>query len=77
MVGESLVLTIEDRRLIDDWRFSIVRPFVREWNLQIRDVQWQDQDQYRCTVNTDVIKSKIVSLHVKGKFFLHIFLMQG
>jgi len=58
-------LSYEDRRVIDDPRFSIVRPYIKEWNLQIRDVTWEDQGQYRCTVNTDPVKSKIVMLHVK------------
>ncbi len=62
-----LSLSLEDRRIVDDHRFSIVRPYVKEWNLQIRDVSWQDQGQYRCTVNTDPVKSKMVMLHVKGK----------
>ena len=60
-------LSLEDRRVVDDHRFSIVRPYIKEWNLQIRDVSWQDQGQYRCTVNTDPPKSKMVMLHVKGK----------
>ncbi len=59
-------LSYEDRRVVDDHRFSIVRPYIKEWNLQIRDVSWQDQGQYRCTVNTDPVKSKMVMLHVKG-----------
>ena len=65
-------LTLEDRRVVDDHRFSIVRPYIKEWNLQIRDVTWQDQGQYRCTVNTDPVKSKMVMLHVKGKPFLPV-----
>ena len=44
-----------------------MRPFIKEWNLQIRDVTWEDQGQYRCTVNTVPVKSKIVMLHVKGR----------
>lgn len=60
-------ITYEDRRVIDDHRFTVVRPYIKEWNLQIRDVTWEDQGQYRCTVNTDPVKSKIVMLHVKGE----------
>ncbi|ELT87911.1 hypothetical protein CAPTEDRAFT_150259 [Capitella teleta] len=64
-MDSGVTLTYEDRRVVDDWRFSVVRPYLREWNLQIRDVQWPDQDMYRCTINTTPVKSKIVSLHVK------------
>jgi hypothetical protein len=38
-MDSRVTLTYEDRRVVDDWRFSVVRPYVREWNLQIRDVQ--------------------------------------
>lgn len=67
-MDSGVTLTYEDRRVVDDWRFSVVRPYLREWNLQIRDVQWPDQDMYRCTINTTPVKSKIVSLHVKGRY---------
>jgi len=35
----SIPLTYEERRVIDDARFSVVRPLVRDWNLQLQDVQ--------------------------------------
>ena len=31
----SIPLTYEERRVIDDSRFSVVRPLVRDWNLQL------------------------------------------
>ena len=62
----SIPLTYEDRRVVDDTRFSIIRPYIREWNLQIRDIRWDDEGQYRCTINTNPVKSKLVMLHVKG-----------
>lgn len=61
----SIPLTYEDRRVVDDTRFTIVRPYTREWNLQVRDVRWDDQGQYRCTINTNPVKSKVIMLHVK------------
>jgi len=64
---KSIPLTYEDRRVVDDFRFSVVQPYVKEWNLQITDIKWEDQGQYRCTINTNPVKSKIVMLHVKGK----------
>jgi hypothetical protein len=67
----SIPLTYDDRRIVDDSRFTIVRPIVREWNLQIRDVRLEDQGQYRCTVNTQPVRSKVVMLHVKGWYVAH------
>jgi hypothetical protein len=61
----SFPLTYEDRRVIDDSRFSLVRPHVKEWNLQIREVKLDDDGEYRCTVNTDPIRHKIISLYVR------------
>lgn len=61
----SIPLTYEDRRVVDDPRFSVVRPYPKEWNLQVRDVRWEDQGQYRCTINTNPVKNKVIMLHVK------------
>ena len=63
----SIPLTYEERRVIDDSRFSVVRPLVRDWNLQLQDVRLDDAGVYRCTVNTKPIASKVVSLLVTGK----------
>ncbi|ESO11350.1 hypothetical protein HELRODRAFT_184549, partial [Helobdella robusta] len=51
--------------VVDDFRFSLIRPVPKEWNLQIRDVKYEDQGQYRCTLNTSPVKSKYVTLYVK------------
>jgi len=51
---------------VDDSRFSVVRPYVKEWNLQVRDIHPLDEGEYRCTINTNPVKSKVVILHVKG-----------
>lgn len=64
---KAIPLTYTDGRIVDDFRFSVVRVHPREWNLQIRDIKWEDQGQYRCTINTSPVRSKIVMLHVKGK----------
>ena len=64
----SIPLTYDERRIVDDTRFGVIRPDVREWNLQIRDITREDQGQYRCTVNTLPVRSKVVMLHVKGQF---------
>ena len=65
--SESVPLTYEDRRVIDDTRFGIERPLVREWNLQIRDTRVDDQGTYLCSVNTDPIRNKVVRLVVHGR----------
>jgi len=84
----SVPLTYEDRRVIDDTRFSIVKAHVNQWNLQVRQVyhlqvrqvchvqvrqvRRDDAGRYRCTVNTFPVRSKVVYLHVKGDRFLII-----
>lgn len=64
-------LTYEDRRVVDDTRFSIVRPQVREWNLQVRDIRPEDEGRYRCTINTNPVRNKQIVLHVKGRRFVY------
>lgn len=67
----SFPLTYEDKRVIDDARFSVLRSTIREWNLYIRNVRRKDDGTYRCTLNTDPVRSKMVILHVKGRQLLH------
>ena len=75
--ADSVPLTYEDRRVIDDTRFGIERPLVREWNLQIRDTQVDDQGSYLCSVNTDPIRNKVVRLVVHGTYrFCKIMLLR-
>jgi len=75
--SDSVPLTYEDRRVIDDTRFGIERPLVREWNLQIRDAQVDDQGSYLCSVNTDPIRNKVVWLVVHGTYrFCKIMLLR-
>jgi len=63
----SIRLTYGERRVVDDDRFSVLRPNTDEWNLQIRNISRDDQGQYRCTVYTHPLRIKIVTLHVTGK----------
>jgi len=65
----SLPMTYEDRRIIDDSRFDLKRQSNNEWNLHLRDLRWDDQGPYRCTVNTSPIRVKLVNLRVKGQPF--------
>ena len=62
----STLLTFEDRRIIDDERVSVERPFTKDWNLHIRDVQHKDQGLYNCQINTNPVKIKTVHLTVQG-----------
>ncbi|XP_070206712.1 opioid-binding protein/cell adhesion molecule homolog [Littorina saxatilis] len=61
----STLLTFEDRRIIDDERVSVERPFTKDWNLHIRDVQHRDQGLYNCQINTKPVKIKTVHLTVQ------------
>ena len=63
----STLLTFEDRRIIDDERVSVERPFTKDWNLHIRDVQHKDQGLYNCQINTSPVKIKTVHLTVQGE----------
>ena len=63
-----MTLTMEDRTVIDDTRFIINRGYLKQWNLFINQVKWEDQGVYRCTVNTVPPKYKQVNLHVKGMY---------
>jgi hypothetical protein len=63
----SVALTLDDRRITDDARYFVERPFSQEWNLNIMNVTHQDAGQYRCQVNTVPVTSKTVNLAVLGK----------
>ena len=64
---KSFPLTYEDRRVIDDSRFGLIRPDVNEWNLQMREVRLEDEGLYRCTVNTNPVRNKLIMLFVRGE----------
>ncbi|XP_055890365.1 limbic system-associated membrane protein-like isoform X2 [Biomphalaria glabrata] len=61
----STLLTFEDRRIIDDERLSVERPFIKDWNLHIREVKHKDQGLYNCQINTNPVKIKTVYLRVQ------------
>lgn len=60
----STLLTLDDRRIIDDPRISIERPYMRDWNLHIRKTTYNDRGQYTCQINTKPVKTKTVMLIV-------------
>lgn len=61
----GVVLSTDDRRITDDTRMSIERPFIRDWNLHIRNVQVDDANVYSCQINTNPMQSKKVRLIVQ------------
>jgi neuronal growth regulator 1 len=69
-------LAMGEKRIVEDQRISVFRPFLREWNLQIRDITYEDRGEYRCTINTSPVKSKIVILRVKGKL-TYFYILSG
>ncbi|XP_046377965.1 lachesin-like [Haliotis cracherodii] len=58
------LISLEDRRLIDDQRISVERPYIKEWNLHIRNVRYNDSGTYKCEINTNPIQFKEVTLKV-------------
>ena len=63
-------LTLDTKRLIHDYRFTVAHPDVREWNLHISGVERTDQGHYLCTINTSPPQHKKVVLYVKGNVSL-------
>lgn len=66
MNPHHILLSTEDRRVIDDDRMSVERPNIQDWNLLIRHVAVSDNGQYTCHINTDPIQIKRVWLTVHG-----------
>ncbi|XP_053406303.1 limbic system-associated membrane protein-like [Mercenaria mercenaria] len=60
----STLLTIDDRRITDDPRIGIERPFTKDWNLHIRKAAYSDRGQYTCQINTNPVMTKTVMLIV-------------
>ncbi|XP_070207656.1 lachesin-like [Littorina saxatilis] len=55
---------MEDRRMINDMRISVERPFLWDWNLHIRNVSITDAGEYLCQLNTVPVQSKKINLLV-------------
>ena len=43
-----MLLTVSERRVIDDPRISLERPFIGDFNLRIRSVTFGDDGTYTC-----------------------------
>ncbi|RUS86753.1 hypothetical protein EGW08_005476 [Elysia chlorotica] len=57
-------ISIQDRRILNDDRMSVERPFLRDWNLHIRNVSLTDKGVYKCQINTRPVGTKRVELIV-------------
>ena len=62
------LLTFEDRRIIADERISLERPYVKEWNLHIRNVRAADEGVFTCQINTDPVQIRPIWLHIHGRY---------
>ncbi|CAL1529683.1 unnamed protein product [Lymnaea stagnalis] len=62
---KKIVMSVGDRRLIDDHRISVERPYIKIWNLLIRNVRYNDSGIFECRINTNPVQTKKVHLDVK------------
>ena len=62
------VLTMSDKRVIHDQRISVERPYTKDWNLHIRQVNQSDSGEYLCQINTKPVKSKKILLYINGGY---------
>ena len=67
---DRMLLTFGDRRIADDARISINRPYQTEWNLHIDDVTLEDAGTYSCQVNTNPLMAYNVKLLVLSTVLL-------
>ncbi|XP_076439918.1 protein sidekick-1-like [Babylonia areolata] len=58
---ERVLLTFDTRRISDDTRISVERPYETEWNLHIKNVTPEDEGTYLCQLNTN----PMMSYHIK------------
>ncbi|XP_052828137.1 limbic system-associated membrane protein isoform X2 [Octopus bimaculoides] len=61
---ESTIVSLQIRRIIDDVRISVERPYIKDWHLHIRNVRVSDSGEYTCQINTTPVKMKIINLKV-------------
>ncbi|XP_061172615.1 opioid-binding protein/cell adhesion molecule homolog isoform X6 [Saccostrea echinata] len=60
----STLLTLDEKRIIDDERMVLDRPHTKDWNLLLHDVKYEDKGRYTCQINTMPIKTKTIELIV-------------
>lgn len=69
----STLLTLGEKRIIDDERMVLDRPHTKDWNLLLHDVKYDDRGRYTCQINTMPIKTKTIELIVLGTVFSSTF----
>ena len=71
----STLLTLDEKRIIDDERMVLDRPHTKDWNLLLHDVKYDDRGRYTCQINTMPIKTKTIELIVLGMLqsFIYLF----
>lgn len=67
MSPKHILISIGEKRIIDDTRMSIIRPRIPDWNLQIRELEFYDRGMYICSLNTKPMSKKNVYLEVYVK----------
>lgn len=70
MSPKHILISIGEKRIIDDTRMSIIRPRIPDWNLQIRELEFYDRGMYICSLNTKPMSKKNVYLEVYGEYFI-------
>ncbi|KAL5004674.1 hypothetical protein ScPMuIL_018130 [Solemya velum] len=59
------VMTFGERRIIFDDRISLERPYSKDWNVHIRNVNHADSGRYKCQIQTTPPKTKFIQLYVQ------------
>ncbi|XP_041376178.1 limbic system-associated membrane protein-like [Gigantopelta aegis] len=62
---EHIVISLQDRRMLNDMRITVERPFLSDWNLHIRNISLKDAGIYSCQINTVPPRFKKVNLIVQ------------
>lgn len=55
------ILAMHDRVLTNNARLSVLHSDLHTWTLQIRDVHRSDRGVYMCQVNSDPMRSQVIT----------------
>ncbi|KAK7504024.1 hypothetical protein BaRGS_00004756 [Batillaria attramentaria] len=61
---ERVLLTFDTRRIANDPRIEVQRPYQSEWNLKIDNIKQEDAGMYSCQINTNPVTRQDVKLIV-------------